>query len=167
MLSACITYIALSMEGSAFANIAHMRKQYSLDEGHKNEVYLDYLGNKTFGIGHLVTREDAEFFQPIGTEVSPYRINEAFVCDIAESIAESKKLYPFWDELPVQAQEVLINMSFNIGRTKLRKFTEFNKAVAEQNWQAAAIEGRNSLWYTQVGDRAERLMERLDGMVQR
>lgn len=166
MLSECIAYIALSMEGSAYVNIEHMRAQYRLDEGYRNEIYKDYLGHKTFGLGHLVTKDDPEFNAPVGTKVSPYRINEAFVCDVAESIAENKKLYPFWSELPIQAQEVLINMMFNIGRTKLSKFTEMNKAVAQQDWQVAALEGRDSLWYTQVGSRAERLMGRLDGLVE-
>ena len=36
-----------------------------------------------------------------------------------------------------------------------------NKAIANQDWKLASIEGIDSLWYQQVGARAERLMTRL------
>ena len=37
-----------------------------------------------------------------------------------------------------------------------------NKALWDKDWERAAIEGRDSLWYRQVTKRAERLMQRLE-----
>ena len=36
------------------------------------------------------------------------------------------------------------------------------KALDSRRWALAALEGRDSLWYRQVGNRAERLMGRLE-----
>ena len=41
-------------------NIDKLRKQLEIDEGVKYEVYLDHLGKKTFGIGHLTISGDPE-----------------------------------------------------------------------------------------------------------
>ena len=35
-------------------------------------------------------------------------------------------------------------------------------ALTELNWKQAAVEGRDSRWYRQVTNRAERLMRRLE-----
>ena len=53
-------------------------------------------------------------------------------------------------------------MIFNMGMTRLSKFKNMHKALELQNWKQAAIEGRDSKWYTQVTNRAERLMSKLE-----
>ena len=37
-----------------------LKKQLTEDEGCKYEIYLDHLGYKTFGIGHLCVATDPE-----------------------------------------------------------------------------------------------------------
>ena len=71
-------------------------------------------------------------------------------------------LYNCWDNFPDEVQEVLINMMFNLGRPRLSGFKKMNAALASGDLETAAIEGRDSRWYVQVGDRAERLMTRLE-----
>ena len=53
-------------------------------------------------------------------------------------------------------------MMFNMGRTRLSKFKKMHAAILEGNWVEAAKEGRDSRWYKQVTNRAERLMTRLE-----
>jgi hypothetical protein len=53
-------------------------------------------------------------------------------------------------------------MMFNLGRPRLSKFIKFRQALEAKDWVQASIEGRDSLWYHQVGERAERLMTRLE-----
>jgi hypothetical protein len=55
-------------------------------------------------------------------------------------------------------------MMFNLGRTRLSKFVKMKAALMKRDWRRAAEEGRNSLWYRQVTNRAERLMSRLEGV---
>ncbi len=53
-------------------------------------------------------------------------------------------------------------MMFNMCRTRLSKFKNHNAALVAGDWAEAAKEGRDSRWYRQVTNRAERLMSRLE-----
>ena len=141
-------------------------KQLVLDEGVKYEIYKDHLGYPTFGIGHLVTKSDPEFYMDIGTEVSEDRVRECFEIDLDTSIHECITLYSedTWDAFPEEVQQILVNMMFNMGRPRLSKFKNFRAALEEGNWTRAAEEGRDSLWYKQVTNRAERLMKRMENV---
>jgi len=140
--------------------------QLKIDEGVVNEIYLDHLGYATFGVGHLVLESDPEHGQDVGTPVSEERVRECFEKDLDVSISECVALYgaDIWEALPDETQQILVNMMFNMGRTRLSKFKNFNAAIADGDWKRAAVEGRDSLWYRQVTNRAERLMERMENV---
>ena len=134
-----------------------------IDEGIVNEIYEDHLGYATFGVGHLILESDPEYGQPIGTDISPERVADAFDHDLDIAISECETLYgAAWFYLPEEVQEILVNMLFNMGRPRLTKFKKMNSAIEAGDWKTAAVEGRDSRWYNQVGARAERLMSRLE-----
>tara|TARA_Y100000748_G_C15228420_1_gene384098 strand:+ start:78 stop:527 length:450 start_codon:yes stop_codon:yes gene_type:complete len=137
-------------------------EQLKIDEGVVYEIYLDHLGYPTFGIGHLILDHDPEHGLMIGDGVSEERVKEAFYRDFEIALTECKMLYNCWDNFPDEVQEVLINMMFNLGRPRLSGFKKMNAALVSGDLETAAIEGRDSRWYVQVGDRAERLMTRLE-----
>ncbi len=140
-------------------------EQLKIDEGVVYEIYEDHLGYPTFGVGHLVLESDPEYGQDVGTPVSEERVKECFEKDLDTAISECVVLYgDKWEDFPGEVQEVLVNMLFNLGRPRLSKFNNFNKNILEHNWAGAAPEGRDSIWYRQVGNRAERLMERLESL---
>ena len=142
-------------------NIEALREQLKVDEGVKYEIYKDHLGYPTFGIGHLVTQSDPENGEPDGTEVSEDRVNEVFESDVATFISEAKILFPNLDDLPEVAQQVIVNMAFNMGRPRLSKFKNFIAGVNDNDWVRAAEEMMDSRWADQVGDRATRLRNRI------
>lgn len=138
-------------------------KQLCEDEGVVYEIYKDHLGYPTFGVGHLVTHTDPEHGQDIGTAISEDRVWEAFKVDLNVCITECERLYlADWVNFPGEVQEILANMMFNMGRPRLSKFKKMNEHLKSGDWKSAAIEGRDSRWYDQVTNRAERLMERLE-----
>jgi lysozyme len=139
-------------------------KQLKLDEGVVFSIYNDHLGHPTFGVGHLVRRHDPEYGLPVGTPVSEHRVWKAFEDDIEISIRECEKLYGErkFNSFPDEVQEILVNMMFNLGRNRLSGFVRMNAALNVGNWKDAAREGRDSRWYRQVTNRAERLMSRLE-----
>ena len=145
-------------------NREQVQKQLAIDEGIVHEIYLDHLGYATFGIGHLITDNDPEQGLPVGTPVSEERVTEAFQADLDIAIGECKVLYDLWETYPGEVQEILVNMMFNLGRPRLSKFKNFKKAVDAGDWKTAGIEGRDSRWYKQVGNRAERLMVRMENV---
>lgn len=142
-------------------NLDRLREELAADEGCKYEIYLDHLGYPTFGIGHLVTEDDQEHGQEVGTEVSEERVQEVFAKDIVVTLDECETLYEGFQELPEEVQLIIANMMFNMGRPRLSGFKKFNAAIADGDWEGAADEMIDSRWYRQVTNRAERLVQRM------
>ena len=139
-------------------------EQLKIDEGVVYEVYHDHLGLPTFGVGHLVLESDPEHGKPLGTPVDEDRVKDCFEKDLDTAISECKVLYTQFEDWPGEVQEILVNMMFNMGRTRLSGFKNFKKALEAEDWKQAGIEGRDSKWYRQVTNRAERLMSRLENV---
>ena len=139
-------------------------EQLKVDEGVVYAIYKDHLGYPTFGVGHLVLESDPEYGSEVGTLVSEERVKECFERDLDIAIEECNQLYEDgrFGDLPDEVQQILVNMMFNMGRTRLGGFKNFRKALEAEDWKQAGIEGRDSKWYRQVTNRAERLMERLE-----
>ena len=142
-------------------DINKLREQLKIDEGVEYRVYNDHLGYKTLGIGHLVVPGDLEYDAPVGTYVSEDRVNEIFDKDVITYIDETKKVFGNLEGLPEEAQQVLVNMCFNMGAPRLAKFKNFIRAIHDENWETASVEMLDSRWATQVGTRAIRLAERI------
>ena len=142
-------------------NIDKLRKQLEVDEGVVHEIYLDHLGYPTFGIGHLVTESDPENGLAVGTAISPDRCIEAFKSDIEIVLSDCNILYPDFDDLPEEAQQIIANMMFNMGRPRLSKFKGMKAGVDARDWEKAADEMVDSAWYRQVPNRADRLVVRM------
>jgi lysozyme len=142
-------------------NIDKLREELKIDEGCKYEIYLDHLGLPTFGIGHLVLDSDMEYGQEVGTPVSEDRVNECFAKDVETVLSESLQLYPNFEVLPEEAQLIIANMMFNMGRPRLSKFKGMKAAVDAGDYHRAAVEMVDSRWYQQVTNRADRLVTRM------
>ena len=138
-----------------------LRQELAEDEGCKYEIYLDHLGLPTFGIGHLVVEGDPEHGQPVGTAVDEERVRQVFSLDIASTLDECQVLYPDFDDLPEEAQLIIANMMFNMGRPRLSKFKGMKAGVDAKDWNRAADEMVDSRWYDQVTNRAKRLVARM------
>jgi len=148
-------------------NIDELREEIAYDEGVKKNdlgehiIYLDHLSLPTLGIGHLIRESDPEHGLPVGTEISEERVNELFDQDIQVTISECKELFDNFDGLPEEAQKILCNMMFNLGRPRLSKFKKFRAALEENNWSECAIQMEDSRWHKQVTNRANRLISRM------
>ena len=142
-------------------NIEQLRKELEVDEGVKYEIYNDHLGYPTFGIGHLVRDTDPEAGAALGTPVTEDRVIEAFNEDVETVLSDCAILYDDFDDLPEEAQLIIANMMFNLGRPRLSKFKGMKAGVDSRDWNKAADEMIDSAWYRQVPNRAERLVKRM------
>ena len=145
-------------------NIEQLRKELEVDEGVKYEIYNDHLGYPTFGIGHLVRDTDPEHGKEIGTPVSEDRVIEAFNKDVESVLNDCTILYGDFNELPEEAQLIIANMMFNLGRPRLSKFKGMKAGVDAGDWKKAADEMVDSAWYRQVPNRAGRLVSRMKAL---
>ena len=131
-----------------------MTEEIKADEGVVNEVYLDHLGLPTVGVGHLIREHDPEYGLDVGTQVDSERVHELFEADLYTCVAETKLLYPQFEELPAEAQKILCNMMFNMGRPRLSRFHKMKKAVDSSNWIEAANQMLDSKWARQVPNKS-------------
>lgn len=144
-------------------NRHNIYEQLKIDEGVKYEIYNDHLGLPTTGVGHLILESDEEYGKPLGTCISEDRAFDLFEQDLDNAIIESINLYgpTTFNSFPDEVQEIVINMMFNMGRTRLSKFKNFKAALEHKEWNIAANEMVDSKWHKQVTNRANRLVERM------
>ena len=142
-------------------DIEKLQEELKQDEGCKYEIYLDHIGYKTFGIGHLCKATDLENNQDVGTKVSVDRVNECFEEDIEKVLDDCTILYDDFYTLPDDAQLIIANMMFNLGRPRLTNFVRMRQAVNDGNYTEAKIQMLDSKWAKQVPNRAKRLSERM------
>ena len=81
-------------------------EQLKIDEGVVYEIYLDHLGYKTFGVGHLVLESDPEYNYEVGEPVSVERVQECFDTDLGLAVNECVALY---------GSETLLIILLNVG----------------------------------------------------
>ena len=141
--------------------IDQLRKELEEDEGVEYEIYNDHLGYPTFGIGHLIIKDDPEYGWEVGTSIDTYRVHEAFEDNVQSVLTDCEKLYVQWEHLPEEVKLIVANMMFNMGYTRLSKFKGMKRGVDARDWNAAADEMVDSRWYRQVTNRADRLVVRM------
>jgi|TARA_R100001440_G_scaffold1906_2_gene6013 lysozyme len=142
-------------------NIEKLREELKIDEGVKYEIYLDHLSLPTCGVGHLIKETDPEYGLDVGTEISEERVNELFDEDIKVTLDECTYLYEDFYTLPEEAQLIIANMMFNLGRPRLSRFLKMKKHIDNRDFVSASEEMKDSKWYRQVTNRADRLVERM------
>ena len=143
-------------------NLVKLQDEIANDEGVVYELYRCSLGHLTGGIGHLITEWDEEYYgMPVGTKVTHEQVDAWFAVDINRTLQDCKEIFPDFNDLPEEAQLVIANMCFQLGRPRLSNFVKFIAAINERDWIRAADEMENSRWYKQTTARAERLIARI------
>ena len=141
-------------------DIEHLKKDIMFEEGVKYEVYNDHLGYKTFGVGHLCRATDTENDMEVGTPVSKERVDECFEVDLYVAINDAEKFCEGM-EVDDNIKECVTHMVFQLGLPRLNKFKNFKQALVDGDIAKAQAEMKDSLWYRQTTNRAERLIEKM------
>jgi lysozyme len=139
-----------------------------LHEGLKLQVYQDTLGIDTIGIGRNledrgISKEELDDMDiPTIGHIYEYGITEADAVYLATNdvqIVEKELLeaHPCVAELDAVRQLVLVDMAFNMGVPRLRKFKKMWAAVHKKDFPTAAKEMLDSRWANQVKSRSVKL----------
>jgi lysozyme len=144
--------------------VDRLRVELEIDEGCKYHIYLDHLGLPTAGIGHLIKESDPEHGKPVGTVISKERVDEWFEQDIMTTIHDCKKVFDDWNAMNEEVKLIMANMMFNLGYPRFCKFRLMIQAVRDGDHIEAANQMKQSRWYKQVTNRAERLISRMKGV---
>lgn len=116
-------------------------------EGVKTHAYKDHLGYVTVGVGRCLEAD-------VGLGLSEDEIDYLLKGDISRCRDELGKEYSWFGDLDAVRREALIDLSFNVGQTKLRAFVKALTHMEKGAYDAAADEFYDSRWATQVGDRS-------------
>ena len=137
-----------------------LRARVQDHEGLRTSVYLDSLGKKTVGIGHLVRHFEEERFAE-GVEIPMEEILEIFEMDLNRAAAGADMLIEdnVGHDLPQHVAEVVLEMVFQLGTTGVSRFKKFWKALRVKDYKTAAAEMQDSRWHSQTPKRCESLAE--------
>jgi len=140
--------------GYGAMNKDQIRKDLEHDEGKVNHAYQDSLGYWTIGIGHLIdSRRGGKLPDEIIYALLDY--------DIEQKARELDQNIPWWRDLDDVRQTVIIEMAFNLGIGGLMAFKNTLGMVQSGDYVGAAENMLKSKWARQVGQRANRLSERM------
>ena len=127
-------------------NIEQCKAEIKRHEGEVLEIYMDSLGYKTLGVGHLCQPEDPEYSWEVGTAVSQEVVDMYYDSDFNKHLLEA-------------IQRVIVNMCFNLGGTRLSKFKNMLAACKKHDWDEMARQMEDSRWFGQVGRRSKELQD--------
>jgi lysozyme len=125
------------------------KRMLLFDEGKSLMPYKDSAGLLTIGIGRCLDRKG----------ISDEEADFLFTNDVYDAISQCQNSIPFFANLDVIRQSVLVDMCFNLGINGLLNFKNMLSALEGKNYPKAADEMIDSSWYKQVGQRSKRLKQ--------
>ena len=134
-------------------NMERLMESVKKHEGYRNKVYLDTLGKRTVGVGHLCVED----FWEDDKEYEEKFLMTILEHDLQTAIKGAKELMEDHGcaDIDEQAEEILIEMVFQLGKNGVSKFKNMWKALAEKNYIGASYEMLDSRWSKQTPNRAK------------
>lgn len=132
-----------------------VKAMIKLHEGVRDQAYKDSLGKWTIGVGHLIG-DGSSPGEYAGRKLSPQEIDNLFEEDFAKHVKIAEKT-PGWNLANDAGKAAMIDLAFNMGYW-WKKWPNTAKALSEGNFDAAANGLQDSKWYTQVGNRAPKIV---------
>lgn len=135
--------------------LARLERQVALDEGFSSAPYQDPLGYWTIGYG-------SRFILGVEVTAESNQISEAAArtllrAGLWKAALDAQELFPNFAKMNDLRQEVLVNMSYNLGFNGLAGFRRLRDRAAELDYAGVADEMVASRWFDQVGERSRRL----------
>jgi len=140
-------------------------KVIAQDEGCRLNPYPDHLGFWTVGYGHLIDRRKGGSLPAWVKPSFPLEQAEAdqlLKFDIRACEASLDGSLHWWRGLSDVRRAVILSMAFQLGIAGLLKFKNTLRAMQGVRWADAAQGMRDSLWYKQTTERAERLAKAME-----
>lgn len=130
-----------------------IEEQLTIHEGIRQFPYRCTAGKLTIGIGRNIEARG------ISEKEARYLLRN----DIAACTRDLKDIFPGYKKLPVGVQNTLIDMRFQLGYGKFRKFKKMIKAVKKRDFKEMVTQMIDSSWYRQVPGRANYLILLVQG----
>lgn len=141
-----------------------LKNRLETDESNRKLPYDDATGRTL----RIITNTGGKVTIGIGRNLSDVGLSTEEVRylltnDIERVCNDLDAKLPWWRKHPEHVQYVLINMCFNLGINGLCKFQTTLNFIKSGQYEEAASNLKHTLWHTQVGSRAIRLEDALEG----
>ena len=123
-------------------------------EGYRNKVYLDTLGKRTIGVGHLCVEDfwedDKEYEESFLMEILEKDLQSAI--DQADDMCKDLKISS-------DAKILIIEMIFQLGGNGVSKFRNMWQALQQDppDYAEASVQMLDSRWAKQTPNRAQEM----------
>ena len=118
-------------------------------EGVRSHVYLCSAGYETIGVGRNISNTGMGLFDD--------EVDYLLENDIARVIKELSSEYPWFTDLDDVRKDAIIDISFNLGATRLRGFRRALAAMDAADYKTASLEFLDSKWSRDVKGRSTEL----------
>ena len=125
-----------------------LTRQLMKHEDIRKKPYTCTAGKLTIGIGRNLTDRG------LTTEECMY----LFENDLKIATRDLVSVFGNIGYFSTMRQVALIDMMFNLGKPRFLGFKKMIAAIKEADWKEAANQAKDSRWYSQVGERGERLV---------
>ena len=140
-------------------NMERLLKSVKEHEGYRNKGYLDSLGKRTVGVGHLCVEDfwedDKEYEEKFLLTILEH--------DLKSAIKSAEELCSDCPDLDDLAKELIVEMVFQLGKTGVSKFRNMWKALQHDppNYERASLEMLDSRWASQTPNRAKKMSDHM------
>lgn len=128
------------------ANKQILINELIIDEGERLKMYKDSVDIWTIGVGRNIQERG------ISKDESRLMLSN----DLNDSVRAAEG-FSWYEELTPIRKRVIVNMIFNMGLPRFKKFKKTIKYIKNWQYEHASIEMLDSVWAAQVGVRAKRL----------
>ena len=142
--------LPLLLAGAAFGSVSDDLQRF---EGFSATSYTDTTGHLTVGFGH---RTDESVTMSRETALA------VLADDIANAEHGARLVFTTFDAQPQHVQDVLVELTFQIGPTGMGKFIKFGQAIQANDYALASACLINSRFHRQCPQRCETLAKRLN-----
>jgi lysozyme len=132
-------------------NLIEMLKRH---EGVRSTVYVCSAGYETIGVGRNISAT--------GLGLSDDEVDYLLQNDIERVIKELSAEYHWFNSLDDVRKDAMIDISFNLGATRLRGFNRALAAMEVADYKLAAKEFLDSKWSQEVKGRSHELASMIE-----
>jgi len=126
-------------------------------EGVESHAYLCSQNFTTIGVGRNIDAGDNGGARGLG--LSDDEVDYLLRNDIDRVVEELDDEYSWFAGLNNARSDAMVDISFNLGQTRLRGFRKALEAMESGDWEEAGKQFLDSRWADQVGNRATELAE--------
>ena len=131
-------------------------------EGYRNKVYLDTLGKRTVGVGHLCVED----FWEDGKEYEEDFLMGILEKDLQSAIDQADDMCKDL-KISSDAKILIIEMIFQLGGTGVSKFRKMWQALQQDppDYAEASVQMLDSRWAKQTPNRAQEMARHMSECV--